>query len=144
MTEANEGVGFLTRDAADTVDDPVVAERHSTPREMATAITTVIRSAIDEYNLVGRDVANVLNVSPSFVSRLHRQNSSLAADSNEFERAVLFVRALDALGSMIGPPTQVREFLYGPHKTLGAPPIKVMQTLEGLVDVTRYFESLSH
>ncbi|MGN8158448.1 hypothetical protein ACS8YF_07200 [Salinisphaera sp. SWV1] len=137
-------LGFISSDYASFIDAPLAVENQSTPDQMASAITTVVRNAIDEYHLIGRDVAGILHVSPSFVSRLHRGQASLAANSDAYERAVMLVRTIDALGSLIGHPAQVREFLYGPHEALGAPPIDLMQRLEGLVDVTRYFESRVH
>lgn len=149
MANGNEGTAVAAGSVS--LANPAVisdglqpGEGGATQEQMAQAITTVIRSAIDEYDLVGRDVAKILHVSPSFVSRLHRELSTLAPGSDEYERGVMLVRTFDALGSLIGNPAQVREFLYGPHETLDGRPIELMQNIEGLVDVTRYFESRAH
>lgn len=108
----------------------------------------VVRKAVcrmaDRVRLRGKDLAEILGVSPSYVSKMRKATAAPAVHSHPFENALLLIRTLDALWSFIADEQGVNSYLYNPHQALGQIPIEKMKHPEGLVDMTRYVESKVH
>jgi len=113
-------------------------------KEMAQAVTETLLTLVERIELQSQDVAHVLGVSASYISKLRKTGAALNYGSHPYQNAVMLLRTLDAAHGMLGTEDNVQIFMMTPHDTLGDVPIKMMAMPEGLVDVTRYVESFVH
>ena len=66
----------------------------------------------------------------------------LSADGKPFELAVLLVRLFRSLDAIAGSDTDVaRAWLVNDNSALGAPPISLMTSVSGLVNVVAYLDT---
>jgi hypothetical protein len=102
------------------------------------------RAALRAASLLGvarKDLAIVLGVSPSTVSRL--DDRPLDPARKEGELAVLFVRLFRSLDALLGGRTdKARDWLHAPNHHLGGVPAERIRTVTGLVDVIEYLDAL--
>jgi uncharacterized protein (DUF2384 family) len=86
-------------------------------------------------------LAQVLGVSASTVSRMANGTYSLDSHKKEWELGALFVRLFRSLDALIGSnDTAARGWLIGQNHGLGARPIDLIRTTEGLVRVVQYLD----
>ncbi len=89
-----------------------------------------------------RDLARVIGVSPSSLSRVER-GRAVAPDRKEGELALLFLRvyrSLDALFGGDGP--SCREWFHAENDHLGGVPAELVQNAQGLVHVAEYLDAM--
>ncbi|WP_339947127.1 MbcA/ParS/Xre antitoxin family protein [uncultured Albimonas sp.] len=87
-------------------------------------------------------LARVIGVSPSTVSRLKSGAARLEADQKSFELAALFVRLFRSLDAIAGGDERTaRAWMRAENLALGRPPIERIQTVAGLVDVVDYLDA---
>jgi antitoxin Xre/MbcA/ParS-like protein len=88
-----------------------------------------------------QDLAVVLGVSPSTVSRLDER--PLDPARKEGELAVLFVRLFRSLDALLGGRTdRARQWLQAPNHHLGGVPAERIRTVTGLVDAIEYLDAM--
>jgi hypothetical protein len=111
----------------------------------ATAPAVVTKSAVraaDRLALSNRLLADVLGVSEATVSRMGAGTYQLAADGKPFELAVLFLRLFRSLDGITGGDTDVaRSWLRNENTALGAAPITLIDSVQGLVNVVAYLDA---
>lgn len=111
----------------------------------ATAPAVVTKSAVraaDRLALSNRLLADVLGVSEATVSRMGAGTHQLAADGKPFELAVLFLRLFRSLDGITGGDTDVaRSWLRNENTALGAAPITLIDSVQGLVNVVAYLDA---
>jgi transcriptional regulator with XRE-family HTH domain len=112
--------------------------------EMESAVRNAVCRMADRVGLRGKDLAAILGVSPSYVSKMRRATATLEMHSHRYENALLLIRTLDVLWSLLANDAAMNRYLYSEHETLGAIPAEMMKRPEGLVDMTRYVESHIH
>ena len=104
-------------------------------------LTRAVLRAAERLDLSQRDLAAVLGVSPSTLSRLARR--PLDPRSKEGELAVLFVRLYRSLDALLGGDTEkARRWLHAVNHHLGGTPAELVRTVTGLVHVIEYLDAM--
>lgn len=98
--------------------------------------------AADLLGLTQAELAPVLGLSRSTVSRLASGDVMLSPEQKSWELAALFVRLFRSLDAIVGSnPAQARTWLDSENTALGAPPRALISTAEGLVRVVQYLDA---
>jgi transcriptional regulator with XRE-family HTH domain len=104
-------------------------------------LTRALLRAAESLGLSQRDLAAVLGVSPSTLSRLPRR--PLDPRSKKGELAILFVRLYRSLDALLGGnPDQARRWLHAPNHHLGGTPAELVRTVTGLAHVIQYLDAM--
>jgi uncharacterized protein (DUF2384 family) len=89
-----------------------------------------------------RELAAVLGMSQASASRLFAGRYLLAPErSKEWELALLFVRFYRSLDALWGHEDSAHAWLASPNLALGARPLDLVITVEGLVRVVNYLDA---
>ncbi|SFI13708.1 MbcA/ParS/Xre antitoxin family protein [Albimonas pacifica] len=120
----------LLRDAASTAPDP------------GAVLARAALRAAGRLGVTHDQLARVIGVSPSTVSRLKSGAARLERDQKSFELAALFVRLFRSLDAIAGGDERTaRAWMKAQNLALGRPPIERIQTVAGLVDVVDYLDA---
>jgi antitoxin Xre/MbcA/ParS-like protein len=104
-------------------------------------LTRAVRRAADRLGLAQKDLASLLGVSASTVSRFAQR--PLDPRSKEGELAVLFVRLYRSLDALVGGQDDAaRSWLHAENSHLGGTPARLVQTVTGLVHVIEYLDAM--
>ena len=104
-------------------------------------LTRAALRAADRLGFAQKDLASLLGVSPSTVSRFAQR--PLDPRSKEGELAVLFVRLYRSLDALVGGQDEAaRRFMQADNHHLGGPPARLVQTVTGLVHVLEYLDAM--
>lgn len=102
------------------------------------------RAALRAAELLGvarKDLALVLGISPSTVSRL--DDRPLDPARKEGELAILFVRLFRSLDALLGGNAdKARQWMHAPNRHLGGVPAERIRTVTGLVDAIEYLDAM--
>jgi uncharacterized protein (DUF2384 family) len=111
------------------------------PDPSATLSKAVVRAA-GLLGLSQAAVAEVLGVSGATASRLFAGTWRLAPSRRrEWEFALLFVRLYRSLAALVGNDADARTWLRNENLALGARPIDLIGSAEGLVRVLQYLDA---
>jgi hypothetical protein len=87
-------------------------------------------------------VAGIVGLSEATVSRMGSGRYMLAPNDKPFELSLLLVRLYRSLDAITGGDDAVaRAWLRSENTALGAPPLTLMQTIQGLVNVIAYLDA---
>jgi transcriptional regulator with XRE-family HTH domain len=104
-------------------------------------LTRAVLRAAERLGLNQRELAAVLGLSPSTLSRLPRR--PLDPATKEGELAILFVRLYRSLDALLGGDAEkARRWLHADNRHLGAVPADLVRTITGLVHVIEYLDAL--
>ena len=104
-------------------------------------LTRAALRAADRLGLPQKDLATLLGVSASTVSRFSQR--PLDPRSKEGELAVLFVRLYRSLDALVGGQDEAaRSWMHSDNDHLGGPPARLVQTVTGLVHVLEYLDAM--
>ena len=113
--------------------------RPSAPAVLAKAL----ERAAQRLDVSDREIAAVLGVSPSSVSRLSRGLRTIDPESKEGELALLFLRVFRSLDGLLGGDAeQSRRWLRAYNHHVAGVPAELLQTAQGLVRVADYLDAL--
>ena len=105
-------------------------------------VTKAVRRAASTLGLTQRELARVLGVSESTVSRLGA-GKLLDETKKETELALLLVRVFRSLDALVGgDEVKAREWFGAANTHLGGTPRERVQTAEGLVHVASYLDAM--
>jgi DNA-binding XRE family transcriptional regulator len=111
------------------------------PEQGPTLSKATVRAA-QLLGLTQSELAPVLGLSRSTISRLVAGDILLAPEQKAWELAALFVRLFRSLDAIVGSNTeQARAWLDSENAGLGAPPRQLIATTEGLVRVVQYLDA---
>lgn len=111
------------------------------PNPSATLSKAVVRAA-QFLGLSQATLAEVLGVSGATVSRLVAGGYQLQpARRREWEFALLFVRLYRSLLALVGNDGDARTWLRSGNQGLGAQPLELIRSAEGLVRVLHYLDA---
>jgi transcriptional regulator with XRE-family HTH domain len=114
--------------------------RSAAPRADLVLTRAVLRAA-ERLGLSQRELAAVVGVSPSTLSRLPRR--PLDPRSKEGELAILFVRLYRSLDALLGGDTEkARRWLHSDNHHLGGTPAELVRSVTGLVHVIQYLDAM--
>lgn len=106
-------------------------------------LTQAVLKACDLLDLTQAELCDVLGVSAATVSRMRNGTYLLDPDRKEWELAVLFVRLFRSLDSMVGGRDQdAQAWLRGENLALQGAPIKLIRSIQGLVDTVGYLDAM--
>lgn len=104
-------------------------------------LTRAALRAADRLGFAQKDLASLLGISPSTVSRFAAR--PLDPRSKEGELAVLFVRLYRSLDALVGGQDDAaRDWMHADNDHLGGPPARLVQTVTGLVHVLEYLDAM--
>lgn len=107
----------------------------------ATLTKAVVRAA-GFLGISQATLADVLGVSPATASRLVGGTYALQpARRREWEFALLFVRLFRSLDALVGNDEDARTWLRNENRALGAKPVELIRSAEGLVRVLHYLDA---
>lgn len=111
------------------------------PNEGLVLSKAVVRAAAF-LGLTQRQMSAILGVSEPTASRLVAGTYVLSrARAKEWELALLFVRLFRSLDAVWGREESARKWLRGPNTALNAPPIELIDSIQGLVRVVGYLDN---
>jgi len=109
----------------------------------ATVLTKAVTRAAALFGLSNRDLAAILGVSPSSLSRMARGDRTIDPESKEGELALLFLRVFRSLDALLGGDAEkCRQWLHAHNRHLAGVPADLLYTAQGLVRVTDYLDAL--
>jgi len=132
-----------------TTNDPEKAEHlrfgeWAEPTSKQLVLTKAVLRAAEQLNITTAELAPILGVGRTTVNHLVSRNYELSPAKKEWELGALFVRmniALDVLVS--GSQADAQKWLNSGNAALGGQkPIQLIPTIEGLVRVVQYLESV--
>lgn len=113
-----------------------------TAHDAAHVLTKASRRAAEELELTQRELASVIGVSPSTVSRFAK-GGTLDPESKEAELALQLLRAYRSLDALLGGDREkCRAWLRASNDHLGGVPAELLQTVTGLVHVAEYLDAM--
>ncbi|OYY13138.1 MAG: transcriptional regulator, XRE family protein [Rhizobiales bacterium 35-68-8] len=122
--------------------EPSLATANQSRPDAGRVVGKALVRAADALRLSGRQVGEVIGVSPATVSRLRSESYRLEPGTKPFELAVLFVRLYRALDAMTGGDEGVSAaWLAAPNLALDAVPAERIRTVSGLLDVIAYLDA---
>ena len=105
-------------------------------------LAKAVLNAATRLDLRQRDVAAMLGASEASVSRLLR-GRGIDPATKEGELALLFLRAYRSLDTLVGgDDDRARAWLKAQNDHLAGVPADRMTTVQGLVDVVQYLDSM--
>jgi len=105
-------------------------------------VTKALKRAAERLELSNRVLASVLGLSEATVSRIGAGTYQLDPGTKPFELAVLFLRLFRSLDGITGGDTAVaRAWLHNENTALGATPIALIDSVQGLVNVVAYLDA---
>jgi Antitoxin Xre/MbcA/ParS C-terminal toxin-binding domain/Antitoxin Xre-like helix-turn-helix domain len=121
-------------------DMAIAAAREADP---GPTLTKALLRAAALLDLQQGTMADLLGVSRATASRLFGGSYQLLpARKKEWELAVLFVRLFRSLDAIVGHGDLARAWLRGSNAALGAAPIALIGSAEGLVRVVHYLDTV--
>lgn len=107
-----------------------------------TVLAKALLNAADQLGLKQADLAAVLGVHRTAISRL-KQNPSLDPASKQGELALLLVRMARALFALTGgDQVWIRHFMRSPNKVTGGVPAEQIASIQGLVSVVQFVDAM--
>jgi hypothetical protein len=108
-------------------------------REAEVASKAAVRAAAI-LGLTNAELANVVGVSESQISRISNQKAVF--DGKPLELGLLFIRLYRGLAGIVGQDDEAaRSWLRSSNLALGKPPIELIASVGGLVNVVDYVDS---
>ena len=120
---------------------PLASAPDST-KEDRRILTEASLNAGGQLGLTNDDLARILGVSPSTVSRMRQGRYLLGPGSKSWEAALLLVRLYRSLGAILaGDQAVMRQWLDNLNRDLGDAPRNLIRTTSGLVHVVDYLDA---
>jgi transcriptional regulator with XRE-family HTH domain len=110
--------------------------------DRAAVVTKATLKAAAQLGLTNKALAAVIGLSESSVSRMRNGEHPLEPGQKSFDLAVLFVRLYRSLDAIVGGDDAVASaWLKNRNTALDGEPIKLIQTVPGLMNVVHYLDA---
>jgi transcriptional regulator with XRE-family HTH domain len=124
---------------APTIHNPVA--QHD-PRADGALVTKAALRAAERLGLSNKELARILGLSESTVSRMSAGAYALAPEQKPYELALLFVRLYRSLDSIVGGDQAVaKAWLRAGNSALGDAPLARIMSIAGLVETIAYLDA---
>src|SRR5262245_36703888 len=105
-------------------------------------VTKAALRAATQLGMTNKALANVVGLSEATISRMRSGEYKLQSDEKPYELALLFVRLYRSLDAIVGGDDAVAgAWLRNPNTALKDEPMKLIQTIPGLMHVIQYLDS---
>jgi hypothetical protein len=112
------------------------------PLEETGVVARALLRAAERLGLSNRAVGRIVGLSEASVSRMGRGGFTLRRDDKAFELGLLFIRLFRSLDAIVGGDEAVaRAWLRNDNEALGGKPLKLIETVPGLVNVLAYLDA---
>ena len=117
------------------------ATASASPDQAATVAKALLRAA-STLGLSNRALGRIVGLSEASVSRMGKGAFTLKRDDKAFELGLLFVRLFRSLDAIVGGDEAVaRAWLRNNNAALGGKPLKLIETVPGLVNALAYLDA---
>jgi transcriptional regulator with XRE-family HTH domain len=117
-----------------------IARTAATPVDQAAVLSKAVVRAAQIFGLNQKQLARVLGLSESSVSRLFGGRFLLSPDRpKEWELAILFVRLFRSVDAIWGH--EAGRWMHAENTALGAAPIELAMQVAGLVRIVDYVDA---
>lgn len=123
----------MRRSKAQSQPAPAPAQRE--------VLTKAVVNAAKALGMTQSRMASTLGVSDPTASRMFGGKYLLDPARKEWEMAALFVRLFRSLDSIVASDEKARAWLAADNKALGARPLELLPSAEGLIRVLLYLDS---
>jgi len=111
------------------------------PDEAVVAAKALLRAA-QRLGLSNRSLGRIVGLSEASVSRMGKGAYTLRRSEKAFELGLLFIRLFRSLDAIAGGDEAVaRAWLHNDNEALGGKPLKLIETVPGLVNVLAYLDA---
>ncbi|WP_133127183.1 antitoxin Xre/MbcA/ParS toxin-binding domain-containing protein [Legionella nagasakiensis] len=111
--------------------------------EKELVLTKAIVNLTHFYDLTGKDLSDLIGISPAGATRLHQGKKCISPYTKEGEMALLLLRIYRSLNSLVGNNhDKAKQWLNSQNDYFGRKPIDQMKTISGLVDVVYYLDAM--
>lgn len=125
------------------MSQPLPAEVSSKSRQSDEVLTKALLRASAALGLSQKELARVVGVSESTISRLADGKTLLEAEKKEGELALLLLRIFRSLDTLVGGSDEkVKAWFTSPNAHLGGTPREQVQTVVGLIHVAQYLDAM--
>jgi hypothetical protein len=115
---------------------------HTDPRSDGALVTKAALRAADRLALSNKELARILGLSESTVSRMSAGNYALTPEQKPYELALLFVRLYRSLDSIVGGDAAVaKAWLRADNTALGGTPLARIMSVAGLTETIAYLDA---
>jgi hypothetical protein len=115
---------------------------HPDPRADGALVTKASLRAAERLDLSNKELARILGLSESTVSRMSAGNYALAPEQKPYELALLFVRLYRSLDSIVGGDAAVaKAWLRADNSALGDAPLARIMSIAGLTETIAYLDA---
>jgi hypothetical protein len=105
-------------------------------------VSKALLNAARRLDMTNIELAQVVGISESKLSRMNRQEALVSRSGKEFDLALLFLRLYRSLDAITGGDRVTSAAWIRNHNdAFKTAPLKRMKSLEGLVDVVHYLDS---
>ena len=106
-------------------------------------VSKAIVRVMTALELTQRELAGIIGLHESTISRVAAGTTRVAASSKEGELALLTIRVFRSLDTLVGGDHEkARAWLRAPNAALGGIPKDRMQRVEGLASVADYLDAM--
>jgi hypothetical protein len=105
-------------------------------------VTKAALRAAERLGLSNKELARILGLSESTVSRMSAGSYALTAEQKPYELALLFVRLYRSLDSIVGGDAAVaKAWLRAGNSALGDAPLARIMSIAGLTETIAYLDA---
>lgn len=105
-------------------------------------VSKAMLNAAKRLKITNAELAEVIGISPSKLSRMGQETTSVSKVGKEFDLAIIFIRIFRSLDAITGGDGETSSAWIRNHNVaLEGVPIENMKSLEGLIDVLHYLDS---
>ena len=110
--------------------------------DRAAVVTKATLKAAAQLDLTNKALAAVIGLSEASISRMRNGEYPLQPGHKSFDLAVLFIRLYRSLDAIVGGDDAVASaWLKNRNTALNGEPIKLIQTVPGLMNVIHYLDA---
>jgi transcriptional regulator with XRE-family HTH domain len=105
-------------------------------------LATAALRAADHLRLTHAELAEVIGVSPSVISKISRQGAPLPKTPKATEITLLFIRLYRALDAIVGGDDRVAaQWMRNDNTALHGKPVQKIKSVAGLIDTLAYLDA---
>ncbi|PIR38520.1 MAG: XRE family transcriptional regulator [Alphaproteobacteria bacterium CG11_big_fil_rev_8_21_14_0_20_39_49] len=106
-------------------------------------LSKAILNLKDSWQLSNKDIAEIIGVDSSFITRLKKGQTQIEHDKKTGQLSLMLIRVFRSLGAFLGDRmTAQQQWLDSYNRAFNSTPIDAMKNVEGLSRVVIYLDAL--